>query len=113
MRIEFLVRASNGARVVIVSVVAIGCATSPAGRHIATDVASDTAVVFAPGVVSTGDVFASTFTPDGRVVVFTKFAPPRPATLMMSTFDGGRWTTPTVLAFSGTYRDLDPSFTPD
>jgi hypothetical protein len=71
------------------------------------------AVVFAPGVVSTGDVFASTFTPDGRMVVFTKFAPPRPATLMSSTFKDGRWTEPEVLPFSGTYRDLDPAFTPD
>src|SRR6478736_1567450 len=41
------------------------------------------AVMFAPGVVSTGDVFASTFTPDGRTVVFTKFSPPR-MTLMTS-----------------------------
>jgi hypothetical protein len=67
---------------------------------------------FAPGVVSTGDVFASTFTPDGRTVVFTKFSPPR-MTLMMSSFVDGRWSAPTVLPFSGTYRDLDPAFSPD
>ena len=71
------------------------------------------AVVFAPGIVSTGDVFASTFTPDGRTVVFTKFAPPRPMSLMTSSFVHGQWSTPTVLPFSGTYRDLDPSFSPD
>lgn len=70
------------------------------------------AAIFAPGVVSTGDVFASTFTPDGRTVVFTKFSPPR-MTLMSSTMVDGHWTTPAALPFSGTYRDLDPSFAPD
>jgi hypothetical protein len=72
----------------------------------------DGAVVFAPGVVSTGDVFASTFTPDGRMVVFTKFSLPR-MTLMASHLVNGNWTAPVPLPFSGTYRDLDPSFSPD
>ena len=71
------------------------------------------AVRFAPGVVSTGDVFASTFTPDGRTVVFTKFSPPRPMTLMVSRWRGDGWSTPEPLPFSGQYRDLDPSFSPD
>jgi Tol biopolymer transport system component len=75
--------------------------------------AGDSAVVFAPGIVSTGDVFASTFTPDGRMVVFTKFSPPRPMTLMTSTLVDGRWSDPTPLPFSGVYRDLDPAFSPD
>jgi hypothetical protein len=71
------------------------------------------AQIFALGVVSTGDVFASTFTPDGRTVAFTKFSPPRPMTLMTSSFRDGHWTTPETLPFSGTYRDLDPAFSPD
>lgn len=70
------------------------------------------ATIFADGIVSTGDVFASTFTPDGRTVVFTKFAPPR-MMLMASTFADGRWTPPAVLPFSGVYRDLDPAFSPN
>ncbi|MFL5615694.1 MAG: hypothetical protein ACJ796_18655 [Gemmatimonadaceae bacterium] len=70
------------------------------------------ATIFAPGVVSTGDVFASTFSPDGRTVVFTKFSPPR-MTLMTSTLRDGVWSIPVALPFSGRYRDLDPSFTPD
>jgi Tol biopolymer transport system component len=73
----------------------------------------ESAVMFAPGIVSTGDVFASTFTRDGRTVVFTKFSPPRPMMLMTSSFVDGRWTEPTVLPFSGTYRDLDPALSPD
>ena len=72
----------------------------------------ETAVIFAPGIISTGDVFASTFTPDGKTVVFTKFSPPR-MTLMQSRFVDGRWTSPETLPFSGTYRDLDPAFSPD
>ena len=70
-------------------------------------------VMFAPGVISTGDVFASTFTPDGRTVVFTKVLPNGPLTLMQSHWRDGRWGTPETLPFSGTYRDLDPAFSPD
>jgi Tol biopolymer transport system component len=72
-----------------------------------------TPVLFAPGVISTGDVFASTFTPDGRTVVFTKVPANRPLTLMQSHWRDGRWTAPETLPFSGTYRDLDPAFSPD
>jgi Tol biopolymer transport system component len=71
------------------------------------------AVMFAPGVVSTNDVFASTFTPDGRTVVITKFSPPKPMTLMSSTLANGSWSAPVALPFSGTFRDLDPAFSPD
>jgi hypothetical protein len=70
------------------------------------------ASIFAPGVVSSGDVFSSTLTPDNRVVVFTKFSPPR-MVLLMSRLVDGHWTTATALPFSGTYRDLDPAFSPD
>jgi WD40 repeat protein len=90
----------------------MGCAG--AGRHPRpSNDQTDAAVMFAPGIVSTGDVFASTFTPDGRTVVFTKFAPPRPMTLMTSTLVDGQWSSPTALPFSGVYRDLDPAFSPD
>lgn len=92
----------------------VGCATS---RGVLPSTAFPAAgappVLFAPGVVSTGDVFASTFTPDGHAVVFTKFAPPRPMTLMISRWQRGAWSAPSPLPFSGRYRDLDPAFTPD
>jgi Tol biopolymer transport system component len=45
--------------------------------------------------------------------VFTKFAPPRPPTLMASVLVDGQWSAPTALPFSGMYRDLDPAFSPD
>src|SRR5690242_18084739 len=85
---------------------------SSMGETASLPTAGQAAVMFAPGVVSTGDVFSSTFTPDGRVVVFTRFSPPRMA-LMTSTFADGRWSEPTTLPFSGVYRDLDPAFSPD
>jgi len=98
---------------VVASVSLAACTTSRAVRGANSPDRIDTAVVFAPGIVSTGDVFASTFTPDGRTVVFTKFSPPRPMTLMTSVLVDGRWSTPTALPFSGVYRDLDPAFSPD
>jgi hypothetical protein len=72
-----------------------------------------TETVFAPGVVSTGDVFASTFSPDGRTVYFTRVRPGAPFAIMTSSFVGGAWTTPVIAPFSGTYRDLDPAMSPD
>lgn len=90
----------------LVPLLAAGCALHRPPAPVAP------AELFAPGVVSTGDVFASTFTPDGRTVVFTRFTPPR-MTLMQSRLVDGRWTTPETLPFSGTWRDLDPAFTPD
>src|SRR5689334_24763876 len=95
-------------------VVALGSACQPPRVSTATSaIRPDTAVMFAPGIVATGDAFASTYTPDGRTVVFTKFAPPRPMTLMTSSLINGQWSEPTALPFSGTYRDLDPAFSPD
>ena len=101
----------------IVAVLAMSAAASCATWFRAQDdigpAVGEPAQIFAIGVVSTGDVFASTFTPDGRTVAFTKFSPPRPMTLMTSSFRDGHWTTPETLPFSGTYRDLDPAFSPD
>src|SRR3954447_18493813 len=108
--------ARRGAGMVVVGAISISapsCTTASNARPKITAGKIDTAVVFAPGIVSTGDVFASTFTPDGKLVVFTKFAPPRPMALMTSVLVEGRWSTPSALPFSGVYRDLDPSFSPD
>jgi hypothetical protein len=96
-----------------VSAAVAGCATWFRAPDDVGPASGEPAQIFALGVVSTGDVFASTFTPDGRTVAFTKFSPPRPMTLMTSSFRDGRWTTPETLPFSGTYRDLDPAFSPD
>jgi Tol biopolymer transport system component len=90
-----------------------GCGISGAYVGAAAPPDDATPVLFAPGVISTGDVFASTFTPDGYTVVFTKVATGRPLLLMQSSLRDAGWSMPEVLPFSGTYRDLDPAFSPD
>ena len=113
--LESLIDHMRKSAALALSLVMLACRGTPRGDIV--DIpdlpaAGRPAVLFAPGIVSTGDVFASTFTPDGRTVVFTKFAPPR-MTLMSSTLVGGQWSAPMPLPFSGTYRDLDPAFSPD
>ena len=103
-------------RVVLLALSLASTACAAAMRAYVGDAAppdDGTPVLFAPGVISTGDVFASTFTPDGQTVVFTRVAMDRPLTLMQSHWRDGRWTTPETLPFSGRYRDLDPAFSPD
>jgi len=72
-------------------------------------------VVFAPGVISTGDDDAHpTFTDDGRTVYFAKTtASMSYYTLVMSTFSNGRWSRPVAAPFSGQYADTDVFFTKD
>ena len=104
---------TDGESMRIVSALALGCLTVLACRPRSDRVAALGPVTkFAPGVVSTGSEFGETFTPDGQTVVFTRFTPPH-MILMTSTLTAGRWNTPESLPFSGTYRDLDPSFSPD
>lgn len=74
----------------------------------------DTVQRFAPGVVSNGDVFASSFTPDGRVVFFTRANADRSQMqIMMSRWQGGRWQSPVRAPFSTGTRQMDPHVSPD
>jgi Tol biopolymer transport system component len=69
----------------------------------------DTVAMFAPGVISTGDVFASSFTPDGRTVYFTKAASDRSTMqIMQSRWSNGAWSAPTRAPFSTGTRQMDP-----
>ena len=73
-------------------------------------------IVFAEGIVSTGDnEFAETFTPDGKTVYFSKSAPDRdsPFVILFSRFEKGRWMEPEIASFSGRYSDADPFISPD
>lgn len=71
--------------------------------------------LFGKGVISTGDdEFGGSFTPDGDTVYFSKSAPHSYRyTMLESHRANGRWTTPTVLPFSGRYSDSDPTLSPD
>jgi hypothetical protein len=75
---------------------------------------SDTVALFAPGVISTGDVFGSSFTPDGRTVYFTKATGNgRVMHIMQSRWSNGSWSTPTRAPFSTGPRQRDPYVSPN
>lgn len=71
--------------------------------------------LFAPGVISTGDMeLNAAFTPDGRTLFFTKRTPKLQLwTILVSSLKGSRWSTPRVAEFSGQYSDFDPFLSPD
>jgi Tol biopolymer transport system component len=72
-------------------------------------------VLFAPGVISTGEFESSpSFTPDGQMVYFVRSEPRRGRwTIFQSHFEAGRWTQPGIAPFSGQFRDSDPYVTAD
>lgn len=77
--------------------------------------AAPRAVLFAPGVVSTGDDDAHvTFAPDGRRIYFLKNAPDFGHwTIAMVDWTGNGWGEPEVAPFSGRWAEGDLSFAPD
>jgi Tol biopolymer transport system component len=84
-----------------------------AGQAAASD---PTPQLFAPGVVSTGDIeFGPAFEPDGKTVYFSKGSPGvrRVSWIVVSRFVAGAWTAPEIAPFSGRYSDLDPTLSPD
>ena len=69
----------------------------------------------APGVISTpAEEFKATVSPDGRTLLYTftdrSF---HRMTIVQSVRQGTTWGKPTVVPFSGIWRDGDPSFAPD
>ncbi len=79
---------------------------------------ADEPELFAPGVISgPQEQWRITFTPDGRTAYFASspqfFPITRQATIYVSRFVDGAWTTPEVAPFSGQYSDIDPFITPD
>src|SRR5258705_869815 len=72
-------------------------------------------VVFAPGVISTGEFESSpSLTRDGQTLYFVRSEPRRGRwTIYQSHFETGRWTTPVIAPFIGQYRDSDPYVTSD
>lgn len=69
--------------------------------------------IFAPGVISgaAGDACPA-FLPDGNTVLFWRDSDTS-SSIMQSHRVRGAWTTPTIAPFSGKWRDLDPSMSPD
>lgn len=71
--------------------------------------------VFAPGEISTGDFESHpAFSPDGKTLYFLKDSPNFTFwTMMITHFENGKWSSPTVAPWSGHYRDADPFVTAD
>jgi hypothetical protein len=67
------------------------------------------------GIVSTpDDELAGNITADGTTLYFEKSAPPHYLYILFeSHFAEGKWQRPTVLPFSGQYKDTDPVLAPD
>lgn len=67
------------------------------------------------GVISTpDDEFGGTLSPDGKTLYFDKTVPAHYLyVLCESRLVRGKWSRPTVLPFSGEYRDSDPVLSPD
>ena len=75
----------------------------------------DTAQVFAPGVVSTGNVYRGSFSPDGRE--FFWFRKMTPGTehyrIFRSRLAAGSWSAPEVVDLGASPSDLYPAVSPD
>ena len=71
-------------------------------------------VLFAPGIVSTGkNELNAVFLPQGKELVFSVTYGQMKWALVMMREENGRWTSPEVAPFSGTYSDVDPCTSPD
>ena len=69
--------------------------------------------VFATGVISgPANNSAPAFSPDGKTVYFTR-GNGSDYDILVSHFDGKRWSTPVIASFSGQWRDLEPAMAPD
>ena len=67
------------------------------------------------GIISTpDDELGATITADGQTIYFEKSAAPHYLYILYeSHLINGQWSVPTVLPFSGQYRDTDPVLSPD
>jgi dipeptidyl aminopeptidase/acylaminoacyl peptidase len=94
-------------------------AAVPVARGASQAIPRDTVpVLFAEGIVSTGDnEFSTAFSPDGRTVYWTVSAPNVfviPFVILSATRTARGWSAPRVAPFSGTgFSDADPAISPD
>ena len=95
----------------------VACGGLRASRHPPL-AAPDRAEIFSDGVISdANEQWRITFTPDGETAYFAEsvdfFPFTRKATIYVSVYVDGRWSTPVVAPFSGTHSDIDPFISRD
>jgi hypothetical protein len=76
--------------------------------------ASDKPQVFGPGVLSAGEVYRGSFTPDGQTFYFfKKVGADEDYRILMSRFERGAWSQPARVSLGGEFSDLYPSISRD
>ncbi len=69
----------------------------------------DEPALFAEGTISTAGSMSITFAPDGKTAFFAEAG----SSIVVSHLQGGQWTDPARVEFSGRYFDFGPSLSPD
>lgn len=96
--------------------VALGCTTArqTSNSQAGAAVTSEKLKKLAEGVISTGEDYGPTFTPDGQTVYFARrINGRRSASIYVSRVEQGKWSAPQVAEFSGQFYDVEPFITPD
>ena len=90
-------------------------AVQPNGPYLGQAPPATTPVVFAPGFISTGyGELNSVFTENGSEFYFSRRGVPgKPSAIMFTRMEGGTWTVPQPVSFSGKNDDVDLFITPD
>lgn len=87
--------------------------TGLSGEYLGQPAPGDSAVLFAPGIVSTREAERDAcFSPDGSEFYYSMTGLPHFVILEMK-LENGKWTGPAVARFSGYYSDIEPSYSPD
>jgi len=77
--------------------------------------ATDNVSLFAPGLISTsGNERDMAISPEGNEIFYSLSTPDnKMGALIHLKKQGKKWSAPEVVSFSGTYRDIEPFFSPD
>ena len=67
----------------------------------------------APGVISTGQDYCTTLTPDGKTLYFARNGADDRDLIMQSQWEDGQWSEPEKVSFTGVYSDTDPLLSTD
>ena len=75
--------------------------------------AQERPTLVSPGLISNDREYCTTLTPDGKTMYFARQITDDRDAIMMTTNEGGTWSTPEEVSFTGKFSDTDPLLTPD